>query len=490
MEETNTLSRARAYEAAHRTPPEQRPVFHAVPPVGWCNDPNGWSRFGGQYHLFYQYYPYDTVWGPMHWGHTVTTDFLHWQDLPCALAPEDPFDANGCFSGGAVEWQGRQLILYTGVMPVGEKKEIQQQCLAMGDGVDYQKAAAPVISCDEQPAGASRKDFRDPYLFEQDGMLYMLVGGRGFNGHGRLLIYRNAHPDDPAARWEFVQVLAENDGSLGSMWECPGLFTLEGRTVIIVSPQFVHQAVDDRYHCGNDTAAIQGDWAGPGTPFVRKADRPLDSGLDFYAPQTLETPDGRRVLIGWMQNWDHCYPPEDAPWYGQMSLPRELFWQGETLCQRPVRELDNARQLRVEHRGVEVESRPVALEGVHGRVLDCDLTVDVREARRFGVRFACGKDRWAELRFDLEDGLLRLDRRHAGGCRDALELRETPLLAPVEDTLHLRMVLDRYSAEFFLQDGRQVASMTLYNAAPEDEGMEFFARGRARMDLRLYDLAL
>ena len=490
MEETNTLSRARAYEAAHRTPPEQRPVFHAVPPVGWCNDPNGWSRFGGQYHLFYQYYPYDTVWGPMHWGHTVTTDFLHWQDLPCALAPEDPFDANGCFSGGAVDWQGRQLLLYTGVMPVGEKKEIQQQCLAMGDGVDYHKAAAPVISCDEQPAGASRKDFRDPYLFEQDGMLYMLVGGRGFNGHGRLLIYRNAHPDDPAARWEFVQVLAENDGSLGSMWECPGLFTLDGRTVIIVSPQFVHQAVDDRYHCGNDTAAIQGDWAGPGTPFVRKADRPLDSGLDFYAPQTLETPDGRRVLIGWMQNWDHCYPPEDAPWYGQMSLPRELFWQGETLCQRPVRELGNARQLRVEHRGVEVESRPVALEGVHGRVLDCDLTVDVREARRFGVRFACGKDRWAELRFDLEDGLLRLDRRHAGGCRDALELRETPLLAPVEDTLHLRMVLDRYSAEFFLQDGRQVASMTLYNAAPEDEGMEFFARGRARMDLRLYDLAL
>lgn len=490
MEETNTLSRARAYEAAHRTPPEQRPVFHAVPPVGWCNDPNGWSRFGGQYHLFYQYYPYDTVWGPMHWGHTVTTDFLHWQDLPCALAPEDPFDANGCFSGGAVEWQGRQLILYTGVMPEGEKKEIQQQCLAMGDGVDYQKAAAPVISCDEQPAGASRKDFRDPYLFVQDGVLYMLVGGRGFNGYGRLLIYRNAHPDDPAARWEFVQVLAENDGSLGSMWECPGLFTLEGRTVIIVSPQFVHQAVDDRYHCGNDTAAIQGDWAGPGTPFVRKADRPLDSGLDFYAPQTLETPDGRRVLIGWMQNWDHCYPPEDAPWYGQMSLPRELFWQGETLCQRPVRELDNARQLRVEHRGVEVESRPVALEGVHGRVLDCELTVDVREARRFGVRFACGKDRWAELRFDLEDGLLRLDRRHAGGCRDDLELRETPLLAPVEDTLHLRMVLDRYSAEFFLQDGRQVASMTLYDAPADAEGILFFARGRARMDLRLYDLAL
>lgn len=489
MEETNTLSRARAYEAQHRTAPARRPVFHAVPPVGWCNDPNGWSCYGGQYHLFYQYHPYGTNWGPMHWGHTVTTDFLHWQDRPCALAPDAPFDRNGCFSGGAIDWQGRQLLLYTGVMPENGI-EIQQQCLAIGDGQDYTKAAAPVLTCDEQPAGASRKDFRDPFLFERDGLLYMLLGGRGFNGHGRLLLYRNAHPEDPAARWEFVQVLAENDGSLGSMWECPGIFTLEGRTVLIVSPQFVHQAEDDRYHCGNDTAAISGGWNGPGTPFVRKADAPLDSGLDFYAPQTMQTPDGRRVLIGWMQNWDHCYPPEGAPWYGQMSLPRELFWQGETLCQRPVRELDAVRRLRVEHRDVAVGEQPRTLDGVNGRVLDCELTVDVRQARRFGIRFACGEARWAELRLDLDDGLLRLDRRHAGGHRDVLELRETPLLAPVGDTFRLRMVLDRYSAEFFLQDGQQVASMALYDAPADADGIAFFARGTARMDLRLYDLAL
>lgn len=489
MEASNTLSRARRYEAQHRTPADRRPVFHAAPPVGWCNDPNGWSWFGEQYHLFYQYHPYDTTWGPMHWGHTVTKDFLHWQDLPCALAPDASFDANGCFSGGAVEWQGKQLLLYTGVMPEGDG-EIQQQCLALGDGENYKKAPAPVLTCDEQPAGASRKDFRDPFLFTQEGVLYMLLGGRGPNGHGRLLLYRNPRPDDPAARWEFVQVLAENDGSLGSMWECPGLFPLEGRTVVTVSPQFVHQTPDDRYHCGNDTVALIGSWDGPGTPFVRQGDSPLDSGLDFYAPQTMETPDGRRVLIGWMQNWDHCYPPEGAPWYGQMSLPRELFWRDGALCQRPVRELDAARRLRTEHRGVEVGAEPVSPEGVRGRVLDCELTVDVRAARRFGVRFACGKACWAEIRFDLEDGLLRLDRRHGGGHRDAVELRETPLLFPVTDTLRLRMVLDRYSAEFFLQDGRQAASMALYDLGPDADGIAFFARGRACMDLRLYDLAL
>lgn len=488
MEHANDLHSARRYEALHRTAPDKRPAFHAAPPAGWCNDPNGWSCYGGQYHLFYQYYPYATAWGPMHWGHAVTGDFLHWEDLPCALAPDTPFDNRGCFSGGAMEWQGRQLLLYTGVREEGGG-EVQEQCLALGDGRDYAKAPAPVLTGWEQPAGSSRRDFRDPCLFLRNGRLCMLVGGRGPNGHGRLLLYQNGRPDDTASPWEFVQVLAENDGGLGSMWECPNLFELEGRTVVLISPQFVRQPPDDRYHCGNDTAALIGAWDGPGSPFMRQADAPLDQGLDFYAPQTLETPDGRRVLIGWMQNWDHCYPPEGAAWYGQMTLPRELFWEGETLCQRPVRELDAARRLRVQYQNVAVGKRPVALEGVRGRVLDCELEADLTGAARFGLRFAVGNGCWAELRLDLEDGLLRIDRRHAGGCRDGLELREAPL-TPVDGRLRLRMVLDRFSAEFFLQGGRQVASLTLYDAPAEADGIEIFARGRATMDLRLFDLAL
>lgn len=488
MEPSYTLSRARRYEAQHHTDPAHRPVFHATPPVGWCNDPNGWSYFGGQYHLFYQYHPYSTSWGPMHWGHAVSTDLLHWQDLPCALAPDAPFDRKGCFSGGAVEWNGKHLLLYTGVMPQGEG-EIQQQCLAVGDGQNYTKADAPVLPCDQQPDGCSRQDFRDPFLFRDKDALCLLVGGRGADGNGRLLLYRNPRPDDPAAPWTFVQVLTENDGRLGGMWECPGLFTLEGRTVLLLSPQFVRQTPDNRYHNGNDTAVLIGRWDGPGTPFRRQADAPLDCGLDFYAPQTLKTPDGRRVLIGWLQNWDHCYPPPGASWYGQMTLPRELFWQGETLCQRPVAELDAARQLRVAYQDVPVHEEPVILPQVRGRVLDCELRVRLDRARRFGMRFACGNGRWTELRLDLEDGVLRIDRRHAGGFRDGMELRETPLIA-LDGVLELRMVLDRYSAEFFLQGGRQVASLALYDTPADADGIEFFARGQASLDLRLWDLAL
>ena len=488
--EHNTLSRARTYEAQHRTPRRIPPPLPRCPAGGLVQRPQ---------RLVLLRRPVSSVLPVLPLRYRLGTHALgpHRDHRLPALAgpslrhaPDAPFDANGCFSGGAIEWQGRQLLLYTGVMPEGGKKEIQQQCLAIGDGVDYHKADAPVITCDEQPAGASRKDFRDPFLFKQDGMLYMLLGGRGFNGHGRLLLYRNARPDDPKAKWEFVQVLAENDGSLGSMWECPGLFTLEGKTVLVISPQFVHQAADDRYHCGNDTAAIIGRWGGPAPPFVRQADQPLDSGLDFYAPQTMQTPDGRRVLIGWMQNWDHCYPPEDAPWYGQMSLPRELFWQGDTLCQRPVRELDAVRRLRTEHRGVEVDSQPVALEGVAGRVLDCELTVDVTEApavrRAVCLRpgplggTAAGPGRRAAAAGPPPCGGLPGRAGTAGnpaagpgGRHAAAADAAGPLLGGV------------------LPPGRSAGCQ--HDALQRGAGgrrHHLLCRGKARMDLRLYDLAL
>ena len=163
----------------------------------------------------------------------------------------------GVFSGGAIDWKGRQLVLYTGVMKEGDG-EIQQQCLALGDGENYQKAAHVVIDCEQQPEGFSRRDFRDPCLFEKNGILYALIAGRGSNGHGRLLLYSNAHPEDSASAWEYVQTIAENDGRLGSMWECPNIFELDGKTVIIISPQCAQQARDNRYHCGNDTAALIG----------------------------------------------------------------------------------------------------------------------------------------------------------------------------------------------------------------------------------------
>ena len=135
---------ARAYEkeAGGKIPPSSRPAFHLTPWTGWMNDPNGFSYYHGQYHLFYQYHPYDTKWGAMHWGHAVSHDLLHWTYLPAALAPDQPYDSFGCFSGSAMEISdGRQLLLYTGVRKEGgdKGKDYQTQCVAVGDGLNYKK---------------------------------------------------------------------------------------------------------------------------------------------------------------------------------------------------------------------------------------------------------------------------------------------------------------------------------------------------------------
>ena len=115
---SQTLRDARRYEdaMAQNITPLERPEFHLSPKVGWMNDPNGFSYYKDKFHLFYQYYPYDSQWGPMHWGHAVSDDLLHWEYLPAAIAPDMPYDYVGCFSGSAITLpDGKQLFMYTSV---------------------------------------------------------------------------------------------------------------------------------------------------------------------------------------------------------------------------------------------------------------------------------------------------------------------------------------------------------------------------------------
>lgn len=171
------LTRARNFEKAHLADIKkaERPVYHVSPAIGWMNDPNGFSYYDGKYHLFYQYYPYATKWGTMHWGHYVTSDFIHWDFMPAALAPDEPYES-GCYSGSAVETEdGKHLIMYTAHLETGaetEKKQIQEtQCIAVGDGADYIKYEGnPVLTGKDIPEGGSTADFRDPKIWIERGI--------------------------------------------------------------------------------------------------------------------------------------------------------------------------------------------------------------------------------------------------------------------------------------------------------------------------------
>ena len=177
---SQTLRDARKYEEnmEKMISAQERPAFHLSARTGWMNDPNGFSWYDGKYHMFYQYHPYDSHWGPMHWGHAVSRDLLHWEYLPASLAPDELYDKDGCFSGSAATLDdGRHLLMYTGVVKehliTGETREIQTQCLAVGDGIDYEKYGKnPVINSGNLPEGGSKYDFRDPKMWrKEDGCL-------------------------------------------------------------------------------------------------------------------------------------------------------------------------------------------------------------------------------------------------------------------------------------------------------------------------------
>ncbi|MCX4328156.1 MAG: glycoside hydrolase family 32 protein [Lachnospiraceae bacterium] len=491
---SQTLREARKYEEASEKfiKKEERPDFHLSVRTGWLNDPNGFSYYKGKYHMFYQYHPYESKWGPMHWGHAVSDDLLRWEYLPAALAPDEAYDRDGCFSGSAVVLpDGRQLLMYTGVLKEhqanGTYCEIQTQCIAAGDGIDYEKYAKnPVISEKDLPEGASRFDFRDPKIWQkEDGTYCCVIGNRQTGGSGQILLYTS--PD--GFEWKFKNILVSNNGRFGNMWECPDFFKLDGKWVLVTSPQdMLPKGLE--YHNGNGTLCLIGEFDEEKGIFREEYNQTVDYGIDFYAPQTILTPDGRRVMIGWMQNWDTCnMRSADEKWFGQMSLPRELFIKNGRLYQKPLKELEKKRCNKVVHKNI-IFSGETTLEGINGRIIDLELNIRPASGQnlyqKFAVRFAKNDKYHTSLSFRPWESVLKVDRKFSGSRRAIIHQRRC--IADTRDKeLKLRIILDRFSAEIFVNDGEQVLSVTMYTEQSAD-GISFFTDGSVEMDVVKYDL--
>ncbi len=490
----HTLSEAREYEerAEKSIHEKERPVFHLSPRTGWMNDPNGFSFYKGEYHLFYQYYPYEPYWGPMHWGHAVSKDLIRWEYLPAALAPDRPYDKDGCFSGGAVALpDGRQLLMYTAVRRVeqedGSFRDEQTQCLAIGDGRDYEKYENnPVLDEKDIPEGCSKADFRDPKLWKNpDGSYQCLVVNRAADGSGQILLYSS--PD--GFSWAFQCIVKENRHRFGVMWECPDMFRIDGKFVLICSPMDM-LAEGWEFENGNGTIGFVGGFDDKAGCFLEEGYQALDYGIDFYAPQTVYTPDGRVVMIAWMQNWDtsRLHGPE-TPWFGQMTTPRELYLREGRIIQKPIRELESLRCNRTAYSHVELEGG-LELEGIRGRSLDLEIEIapaqDQPMYREFALRFAQDSRFYTEIQFRPYESVLRLNRRYSGTRRAAHHQRECQIRRQ-EGRIKLRLLLDRFSAEIFINDGEQVMTTTIYTDIAS-EGISFVADGQLRMELVKYDL--
>jgi len=444
------------------------------------NDPNGLIYYNETYHLFYQHNPYSPEWGNIHWGHMRSRDLIHWEHLPIALAPSEAYDRDGCFSGCAVEHDGKLYLFYTSnifTSPKGLPDDLlQQQCLAVSEdgGLTFRKHEGnPIISSPPDGIG-SNNHFRDPKVWRHDDQWYMVLGTKQ-QGRGKVLLYRSENLLD----WTYVSVLVESDGSMGHMFECPDLFTIDGCDILMVSPEGMKDHPVSGYFAGKLDYAT-GRYEHGGFQL-------LDHGHHFYAPQSFQCPDGRRILIAWM-------PMKGSElgksWSGSMTIPRELtLGSDRRLRIKPVDEITRLRQqIRLPQPApFRLDERSLLL--CQGTEAELIVTFDLRTmtATLAGVRFFASSQEEAVLGYEAGTNTLFVDYGQISASPCARKTVSLGNERPGE--LTLRLLLDRSVVEIFVNEGELVFSTLLFPDSGSKEISLFAKDGFVGIErLELYRL--
>lgn len=475
----NKLEQANSYvnKNIDKVNGEYRLNYHLMPPVGWMNDPNGFSFFNKEYHLFYQFHPYSSTWGPMHWAHVKSKDLITWEWLPVAIAPDEEFDEAGCFSGSAIEKDGKLYLVYTGCTD-----QRQMQCVAVSeDGVIFNKLENnPVIKSDMLPANSVEQDFRDPKVFKKGDNFYVVIAAKDKDAGGQILLYKSLD----MVNWQYVGILAKSDNKLGVMWECPDLFELDGKDILIMSPMRLKEDGYKYWNINSVTYMLGKIDYSTGKYDYNYMDE-LDFGFDFYAPQTMEDDKGRRILIAWMQNWGRKMPTNEKKhnWAGAMTLPRELNIVNGKLYQTPISEIGNYRKNEVVYSNIVLDGNKI-LEGIEGQSLELKLNIDMKDAKTFGIKVLKGDKQEVTMYFDKDKEEFTFDRTLNGelliGEENIFRGYRKADVALINNQLSLDIFIDRSSVEIFINNGEKTMTSTVF-PSKESVGIEFFSEGEVKM---------
>ncbi len=465
-----------------------RPQYHFSPQEHWTNDPNGLLYFEGEYHLFFQYNPFGDKWGHMSWGHAVSGDLIHWQQLPVALAEE-----NGVmiFTGSTVVdsrntsgfcQNGKPCLvaIYTGHTPgLGGRTALQTQNIAYSNdrGRTWTKYKSnPVLDL-------HMSDFRDPKVLWSEASKQWVMAVALPNDH-KVRFYGS--PD--LKSWKLVSDFGPA-GAAGGQWECPELFELPieqgngSRWIMKVglNPGGLQGGSGEQYFVGhfdgqqfvNENPASQTLWT--------------DYGKDCYCALTFNNlPKSKpAVMLGWMDNWQYAADLPTSGWRGQMTVPRKLALrqtsEGLRLVQQPIDALQSLRAQRQTSAGTDLgplnaslKRQPLAAD----HTFDIDLQLQLGSARTAGLRLRSSNGSTAVFGFEQASQTFYFDRTQSGtvNFNKDFPTRVTAPLRLTGHTLQLRILGDRNSLEVFADNGR-IAMTNLVFAPPGPQQMEIFADG-------------
>jgi fructan beta-fructosidase len=458
---------------------QYRPQFHFSPPQQWMNDPNGMVYADGEYHLFYQYNPYANKWGPMHWGHTVSGDLVHWKNLPIALFP----DRHGTiFSGSAVLDTANTSGFGSATNPAlvavfTYHDHLQENLSSVGfqsQGIAYSLDRGRTwVKYDKNPVlhNPGVRDFRDPKVFwfaPRSRWIMTLAVGNHVSFYSSPDLKEWTHESD------FGEAVGAHDG----VWECPDLIELS----IAAEPASKHVLLvsvgSGAPNGGSGTQYFVGRF--DGREFTLEASAPttarwIDYGTDDYAGSTWSgsTPGGRQLFIGWMSNWAYANVVPTQRWRNAMTVPRTLTLvrtrDGIELRSLPVEEIA---ALRTGHNTLNrrMVSNTVDLTPANSAadLLDLDVKLNTRRANRIDLVFSNAQNQRTIFRINKSSRRYELDRTASGTIDFSPKFAGVQTAPIVDQSPHVavRALLDRSSIEIFINAGQTVFTTIVFPSTP------------------------
>ena len=483
-----------------------RPQFHFTPEINWMNDPNGLVFHDGEYHLFHQYNPAGNAWGHMSWGHAVSSDLVHWKHLPLAIPEENGIMAfSGCCvidhdntTGFGTGGKTPMVAVYTGH---GRGKQVQNLAYSNDNGRTW-------TEYDQNPViDLNNADFRDPKVFwhEPTARWIMVVS---LAKEKVLVFYASAD----LKHWDELSRFGPAGAKSKTNWECPDLFELAvegpdgkplaGKTMWVLEADMGSGSIAG----GSGGEYFVGHFDGTKFTATQEAQW-VDFGRDFYAPiswDNIPEADGRRIWIGWYNNWETCLVPT-SPWRSCMSVPRSLALRqvpredGDgnqlVMTQRPVEELSRLRgdARIIDASGAEWPPAAVTEPGdLNDLMFELETTLRPGDARSLGFRIRTGEDEYTEFGYDRKHGAVYVDRTKSGNVdfHNAFAGRHEAPSRLIDGQVKLRVFVDRSSIEVFINDGEAVISDRIFPSSNQPVLEVFAGDDSAKItETKLYPLS-
>jgi fructan beta-fructosidase len=450
---------------------QYRPQIHFSPKAHWTNDPNGMVYYNGVYHLFFQYYPDSSVWGPMHWGHATSTDLVHWQEQPIALYPDS---LGYIFSGSAVvdknntsgfgkNGQTPLVAIFTHHDPVGVKagrNDFQNQSLAysLDDGKTWTKYANnPVLK------NPGITDFRDPKVmwYEPQKKWVMTLATKDY-----ITFYSS--PD--LKIWTKESEFGKEIGAHGGVWECPDLFSLKdnGKQVWVL----VVNLNPGGPNGGSATQYFIGDFDGKTFSPYSTNTKWLDYGPDEYAGITWSNTGDRKIFLGWMSNWLYANLVPTIKWRNAMTLPRELkvkrIGDSILIVSEPVQEVNNIALKTTSFNNIKVDNSFDLLTKTGAIKLPCRINLNVEKPQDFSLVLSNEAGEKVVIGYDKNQNQYFIDRTNSGKTdfeKNFAGKHIAPRLTNANN-MNVDLIIDVSSVELFADDGLSVMTEIFFPSKP------------------------